>query len=90
MPAEDEVILSLSRMNRIIEFNEVSGILVCEAGCVLQTLDEWLGDQPNPHCMPLDLGAKGNCQIGGNISTNAGKRAKRNCSNPKQRTAYIP
>jgi FAD/FMN-containing dehydrogenase len=24
------------------------------------------------YCMPLDLGAKGSCQIGGNVSTNAG------------------
>jgi len=27
------------------------------------------------YCMPLDLGAKGSCHIGGNVATNAGKLA---------------
>lgn len=45
-------------------------MVVCEAGCVLETLDEELAK--HDLMMPLDLGAKGSCQIGGNISTNAG------------------
>ncbi len=49
---------------------QVSGTLVCDAGCVLQTLDEHLAAKGL--IMPLDLGAKGSCQIGGNVSTNAG------------------
>ncbi|XP_075214603.1 D-2-hydroxyglutaric acid dehydrogenase isoform X2 [Lycorma delicatula] len=48
----------------------VCGTLVCEAGCVLETLDQEL--EKHNLMMPLDLGAKGSCQIGGNISTNAG------------------
>ena len=48
----------------------MSGILTCGAGCILQNLDEWLRERG--HIMPLDLGAKGSCQIGGNVSTNAG------------------
>lgn len=44
--------------------------MVCEAGCVLETLDIHLKD--HKLMMPLDLGAKGSCHIGGNISTNAG------------------
>lgn len=41
-----------------------------QSGCILETLDAHLA---NHGCaMPLDLGAKGSCQIGGNISTNAG------------------
>ena len=35
-----------------------------------QTLDQWLHERG--FMMPLDLGAKGTCQIGGNVSTNAG------------------
>lgn len=47
-----------------------SGVLVCEAGCVLQMLDDHIAKEG--FIMPLDLGAKGSCQIGGNVSTNAG------------------
>lgn len=43
---------------------------MCEAGCILEQLDNHVGQQG--FMMPLDLGAKGSCQIGGNISTNAG------------------
>jgi D-2-hydroxyglutarate dehydrogenase len=49
---------------------QVSGILVCEAGCILENLDTFVGTKG--FTMPLDLGAKGSCQIGGNVSTNAG------------------
>lgn len=45
-------------------------MLVAEAGAVLQTLDEHVAAQG--WIMPLDLGAKGSCCIGGNVSTNAG------------------
>lgn len=45
-------------------------MLVCEAGCILQDLDNRLSGKDL--MMPLDLGAKGSCHIGGNISTNAG------------------
>ncbi|GFY87950.1 FAD-linked oxidases family protein [Actinidia rufa] len=51
-------------------FDEVSGVLVCEAGCILENLVSFLDNQG--FIMPLDLGAKGSCQIGGNVSTNAG------------------
>ena len=47
-----------------------TGVMVCQAGCVLETLDHHLDDL---HLMmPIDLGAKGSCMIGGNVSTNAG------------------
>ena len=46
------------------------GTLVCQAGCVLETLDQYV--QKENLVMPLDLGAKGSCHIGGNVSTNAG------------------
>ena len=65
-----DVIISLSRMNRVLGFDENLGVLSCEAGCVLESLDQYLGKFG--HCVPLDLGAKGSCQIGGNVSTNAG------------------
>ena len=70
VPLFDEVIVSFSRMNQVLEFDPVSGIVVCEPGCVLQDLDNWLAERG--HMVPLDLGAKGSCQIGGNVATNAG------------------
>lgn len=47
-----------------------SGILTCQAGCVLETLSLYLEERD--YIMPLDLGAKGSCHIGGNVATNAG------------------
>ncbi|KAL9845219.1 LOW QUALITY PROTEIN: D-2-hydroxyglutarate dehydrogenase, mitochondrial [Geothlypis trichas] len=70
VPVFDEIILSTALMNRIISFDKVSGILVCQAGCVLERLSEYLEEQG--FIMPLDLGAKGSCHIGGNVATNAG------------------
>ncbi|CAN0260262.1 unnamed protein product [Ectocarpus sp. 4 AP-2014] len=65
-----EVVLSTSRMKNVVSFDPLAGVLTCEAGCILETLDAYLAEQG--FAMPLDLGAKGSCQIGGNISTNAG------------------
>ncbi|KAF7828918.1 D-2-hydroxyglutarate dehydrogenase, mitochondrial [Senna tora] len=70
VPVFDEVIISLSSMNNIVSFDKVSGILVCEAGCILENIITFLDNEG--FIMPLDLGAKGSCQIGGNVSTNAG------------------
>ncbi|KAF9619357.1 hypothetical protein IFM89_006544 [Coptis chinensis] len=70
VPVFDEVIVTLGSMNKIISLDKVSGILVCEAGCILENLDSFLINEG--FIMPLDLGAKGSCQIGGNVSTNAG------------------
>eukprot|EP00051_Salpingoeca_urceolata_P017090 m.230242 g.230242 ORF g.230242 m.230242 type:complete len:606 (-) comp18858_c1_seq2:3244-5061(-) len=70
VPVFDEIVLSTSLMNNIISMDELAGILQCQAGCVLQSVDNYL--QERGFIMPLDLGAKGSCQIGGNVSTNAG------------------
>ncbi|XP_044751509.1 D-2-hydroxyglutarate dehydrogenase, mitochondrial [Coccinella septempunctata] len=70
VPVFDEIVLSTSLMNRIISLDETSGVLTCEAGCILENLEKYLDE--HRLIMPLDLGAKGSCQIGGNVSTNAG------------------
>ncbi|CAG8662856.1 14745_t:CDS:10 [Gigaspora margarita] len=46
------------------------GTLVCDAGCILEVLDNYLAERG--YMVPLDLGAKGSCHIGGNVATNAG------------------
>lgn len=70
VPVQSELVLSLRRMNRIRHFDAVSGVVQCDAGVVLEELGAYLADRG--HTVPLDLGAKGSCHIGGNVSTNAG------------------
>ncbi|KAJ4898844.1 D-2-hydroxyglutarate dehydrogenase [Raphanus sativus] len=64
VPVFDEVIINVGLMNKVLSFDEVSGVLVCEAGCILKIWQLSLTQK--------DLGAKGSCHIGGNVSTNAG------------------
>lgn len=70
VPVFDEIIISMQRMNQIRSFDPVSGILVVDAGVVLEVADNYLKDQG--YIFPLDLGAKGSCHVGGNVATNAG------------------
>lgn len=70
VPVYDEVILSTALMDRVLTFDGLSGVLTCQAGCVLEKLSQYLLDRD--YIMPLDLGAKGSCHIGGNVATNAG------------------
>ncbi|CAG9856913.1 unnamed protein product [Phyllotreta striolata] len=70
VPVFDEIVISTELLNEIISFDENSGILTSQSGCILQNLDNFLAEKN--FMVPLDLGAKGTCQIGGNVSTNAG------------------
>jgi FAD/FMN-containing dehydrogenase len=65
-----QVILSMSRMNLVEALDENAGVAVVQAGVVLEKLNEFA--EQNGFIVPLDLGAKGSCQIGGNVATNAG------------------
>lgn len=70
VPVFDEVILSLAGLNQIESFDQASGVVVTQAGVVLEALDNFVGEKG--YRVPLDLGAKGSCHIGGNVATNAG------------------
>jgi len=61
VPVFDEVIVSLAHMNKFETFDEVSGILACEAGCVLENVDKYLAERG--YIMPLDLGSKGRFEM---------------------------
>jgi FAD/FMN-containing dehydrogenase len=67
---DDDIVLSLEKMNRIIEIDAVGGTATVEAGAVLQTVQDAVAEHGLR--FPLDLGARGSCTIGGNIATNAG------------------
>ena len=71
VPVQDEVILGMGRMNRLRSFDPASGIVQVEAGCILANLDAHL-QAHHQAIFPVDLGAKGSCQIGGMLATNAG------------------
>jgi FAD/FMN-containing dehydrogenase len=70
VPVFDEIVINTSRMNKIRSFDQASGVLVADAGVILEVADQYLAERD--HLFPLDLGAKGSCHIGGNVSTNAG------------------
>ncbi len=65
-----DVVLSLERLNKIEEVDPVGRTMTVQAGVPLQILQQ----EAEKHGLmfPMDLGARGSCQIGGNVSTNAG------------------
>jgi D-lactate dehydrogenase (cytochrome) len=65
-----EVLLSLTRLDRVREIDPASNTMTCEAGVVLRRAQEAAADVDR--LFPLSLGAEGSCTIGGNLSSNAG------------------
>ena len=63
-------VLSLGRLNRIRALDPLNDTITVEAGCVLETVQQAAAEVNR--LFPLALGAQGSCQIGGNLSTNAG------------------
>lgn len=70
VPSEGAVLLSLASLNEIEEVDATSGLMVVGAGCILERIQQVA--QEAGLSFALDLGARGSCQIGGNIATNAG------------------
>ncbi|MSQ73746.1 MAG: FAD-binding oxidoreductase [Betaproteobacteria bacterium] len=64
------VVIALGRMNRIRNVDALNNTMTVEAGCVLANIQQAAVDANR--LFPLSLGAEGSCQIGGNLSTNAG------------------
>ena len=65
-----EIVLSLGRMNAVRAIDPVNYTITVEAGCVLADVQAAAAEADR--LFPLSLGAEGSCQIGGNLSTNAG------------------
>ena len=68
--ANEELVLSLERMNRALDFNAVDRLLTVQAGMALETVHNTARDHGLQY--PVDFAARGSCSIGGNIATNAG------------------
>jgi FAD/FMN-containing dehydrogenase len=66
----NDVVISLERLARVEEIDVIGRTVVVQAGCTLQALQEAVAAEGL--LLPLDLGARGSCTIGGNVATNAG------------------
>jgi FAD/FMN-containing dehydrogenase len=65
-----QLVLSLRRLNRIRSIDPDNYSLVAEAGCLLAQVQA--AADAAERFFPLSIGSQGSCQIGGNLSTNAG------------------
>ncbi len=65
-----EVVISMNKMDRILNIDIETGSVEMEAGAILQNVQNAVADRGM--YFPLDFAARGSCQIGGCISTNAG------------------
>jgi FAD/FMN-containing dehydrogenase len=68
--SSSQVLLSLTRLDRIRAVDTANYTLTAEAGCVLADLQKAAAAQDR--YLPLSLGSEGSCRLGGNLSTNAG------------------
>ncbi len=67
---DGELVLSLERMNQILDFSPADRLVTCQAGVVTQVLQEFAQEQGLFY--PVDFASAGSSMIGGNIATNAG------------------
>ena len=70
VPVQGCIAISMERMNAIEDLNARSALMTVQAGVTLQRVQEAALEAGL--VFGVDLGARGSCQIGGNVSTNAG------------------
>lgn len=73
VPRETDIALSLERLRGIEEIDPAAATISVWAGTTLEEIQQAVLEAG--FVFPLDLGARGSCQIGGNIATNAGGNA---------------
>lgn len=66
----EQIVLSMARMNKLRHVDPHNYTITVEAGCILTAIQQ--AAEEADRLFPLSLGAEGSCQIGGNLSTNAG------------------
>ena len=67
---EKEIIINLSKMNKILSIDPDNMLVEVESGVTLDELKKYVDS--NNFYFPLSLSSSGSCLIGGNIATNAG------------------
>jgi len=80
--AGNEIVVSLSRLNRIREIDTLSNTVTAEAGVVLEALHRAV--EAADRLYPLSLASQGSCEIGGNLSSNAGGTAVLSYGNTRE------
>jgi FAD/FMN-containing dehydrogenase len=65
-----EVVVSLDKMNKILDFNELDQTITAEAGIITQEVQEYAKEKGL--IFPVNFASEGSSRIGGNIATNAG------------------
>ena len=68
--AHGELVVSLDRMNRVLAFDPIDRTLTVQPGIALEAVQNAAHEQGLLY--PVSFAARGSCQIGGNIATNAG------------------
>jgi FAD/FMN-containing dehydrogenase len=69
-PGKHDVVLSLERFSGVEEIDTAAAVMTVRAGTPLEMAQKAAAEQG--FLLALDLGSRGSCQIGGNLSTNAG------------------
>ena len=70
VPVFDEVIVNVKKMNQILAFDDVNGILSAQAGCILEDMNDYVLERGFDMC--YNIGSRGSCMLGGNLATNCG------------------
>jgi FAD/FMN-containing dehydrogenase len=70
VPENGQIVIALARLDRVLALDAANRTLTVEAGCVLAAVQAEA--ETADLLFPLSLAAQGSCQIGGNLSTNAG------------------
>jgi FAD/FMN-containing dehydrogenase len=77
-----EIVISLEKMNKILDIDTSNFTMTLESGCILLEVQE--AAKKVDLIFPLSLASEGSCQIGGNLSTNAGGTAVLKYGNTKE------
>ena len=73
LAAGPQIVLRLDRMKEVRWVSGLGDAIAVDAGCILQNVQDEA--ERRDRLFPMSLGAEGSCQIGGNLSTNAGGTA---------------
>lgn len=70
LAGEEELVISIERMNRILDIDPITSTMTVEAGVPIEAVQ--LAAAEHGLFYPIDLGSKGTATVGGTIATNAG------------------
>ncbi len=67
---EEEVIINLSKLNKVIDIDQINMVVTAQAGVIIDDLDDEV--KKRNFMLPIKLASSGSCQVGGVVATNAG------------------